>query len=196
MPSLRNLLRPKRKRAEVVLAPELTEFDRETVRLAKPYTMTSPQRLQALILAIRHVVRRKLPGAIVECGVWRGGSMFAAARTLLDAGDPTRELYLYDTFSGMPPPGDEDVRHTDGQSAAALMADPREEQTRAVAGLQIVKQTMAASGYDAGRVHFIPGKVEDTIPAQAPQQIALLRLDTDWYSSTLHELEHLYSRLQ
>lgn len=196
MPSLRNWLRPAHsKQRGPALAPELSEFDRETVRLAQPNTMTSPQRLQALILATRHVVRRQLPGAIVECGVWRGGSMFTAARTLLDAGDGTRELYLYDTYSGMPAPGEQDVRHSDGQSAATLMLDPAEEQTRAIAGLQTVKDTMASSGYDGARVHFIPGKVEETIPAIAPAEIALLRLDTDWYSSTLHELEHLYSRL-
>ena len=45
------------------------------------------------------------------------------------------------------------------------------------------------------RIHFVEGKVEDTIPAHAPERIALLRLDTDWYESTRHELEHLYPRL-
>ncbi len=49
--------------------------------------------------------------------------------------------------------------------------------------------------YPAERVHFVPGKVEDTVPQKAPESIALLRLDTDWYSSTRHELEHLYPRL-
>lgn len=121
--------------------------------------------------------------------------MFAASRTLLNAGDRTRELYLYDTYSGMPAPGEHDVRRSDGQSAATLLVDPQEEQTRAIAGLQTVKETMASSGYDAEKIHFVPGKVEETIPAIAPAEIALLRLDTDWYSSTLHELEHLYSRL-
>jgi elongation factor P hydroxylase len=45
------------------------------------------------------------------------------------------------------------------------------------------------------RVHLVQGLVEETLPAQAPESIALLRLDTDWYKSTLHELEHLYPRL-
>jgi hypothetical protein len=40
------------------------------------------------------------------------------------------------------------------------------------------------------------GKVEDTIPADIPEKIALLRLDTDWYESTKHELIHLFPRLQ
>jgi O-methyltransferase len=49
--------------------------------------------------------------------------------------------------------------------------------------------------YPPERVHLIPGLVEDTVPAQAPTQIAILRLDTDWYASTKHELQTLYPRL-
>jgi O-methyltransferase len=196
MPSIRQLLAGKKKRPAASLAPELTPYDVQTIELAKPDTMTSPQRLQALILAIRYVHRRKLPGAVVECGVWRGGSMFAAARTLLDLRDTSRDLYLYDTFSGMPAPTDADRRHHDGASAATLLEDPGEDMTRAEAALDIVKATMARSGYPYDKTHFIQGKVEDTIPGIAPPAIALLRLDTDWYSSTLHELTHLYSRLQ
>jgi hypothetical protein len=181
------------KRASV--APELSEFDRETLAVVRPHTMTSPQRVQALILATRYIAKRRIPGAIVECGVWRGGSMLAAARTLLDAGDPTRELYLFDTFSGMPEPGPDDVRAHDGAAASALLRDPSEEQTRAEASLDTVKATMALSKFDPLRVHYVAGKVEETVPAAAPQAIALLRLDTDWYESTRHELEHLFPRL-
>ena len=54
---------------------------------------------------------------------------------------------------------------------------------------------MAETGYPQQRIHFRQGRVEDTIPAQAPERIAILRLDTDWYSSTKHELDHLYDRL-
>jgi hypothetical protein len=65
----------------------------------------------------------------------------------------------------------------------------------AVAGIDDVREGMAETGYPADRVHLHPGLVEDTVPEQAPDTIALLRLDTDWYSSTKHELEHLYTRL-
>jgi hypothetical protein len=54
---------------------------------------------------------------------------------------------------------------------------------------------MAETGYPPERIHYHAGKVEDTIPAGAPAEIALLRLDTDWYESTRHELEHLYDRV-
>ena len=88
--------------------------------------MTSPEKLNALILAIRHVVKHKIPGDIVECGVWRGGSMQATAAHPARSGDTSRDLYLFDTFEGMPPPTEEDLRH-DGKSAADLLAAKRKD---------------------------------------------------------------------
>src|SRR5215472_14513832 len=76
----------------------------------KPFTLTSPERIGSLVDAVRYVSKSGIPGAIVECGVWRGGSMMAAALTLLEAGDP-RELYLFDTYAGMTEPTDSDFDH-------------------------------------------------------------------------------------
>jgi hypothetical protein len=61
--------------------------------------------------------------------------------------------------------------------------------------LDEVKRNLARTGYPAERVVYVQGKVEDTIPGTLPERTALLRLDTDWYSSTRHELEHLYPGL-
>jgi len=63
------------------------------------------------------------------------------------------------------------------------------------APLEEVKDVLYGTGYPKERIHFIAGKVEDTIPGSAPASIALLRLDTDWYASTKHELVHLFPRL-
>jgi len=173
-------------------------FDAEakaTIRAVRERTMTAQDKLFALIVATRHVAAHGIPGAIVECGVWRGGSMQAVARTLLECGEAERELHLFDTFAGMPPPADVDRRH-DGMSAAELLAGrDRSRHIWAIADLDDVRAGMAATGYPAAHVHFHPGLVEETIPAEAPGEIALLRLDTDWYGSTLHELEHLYDRV-
>jgi hypothetical protein len=62
-------------------------------------------------------------------------------------------------------------------------------------GLEQVQAVVDRSGYPTELVRLVPGRVEDTVPRHAPGQIALLRLDTDWYESTRHELEHLYPRL-
>ena len=55
-----------------------------------------------------------------------------------------------------------------------------------------VKANLRGTGYPEGQMHFVAGDVLQTIPAHLPSRIALLRLDTDWYKSTLHELQHLY----
>ena len=162
-----------------------------------PYTLTSPERIFSLIEAVTHVARQNIPGAIVECGVWRGGSMMATALTLRSMNRSDRDLYLFDTFEGMTRPQDVDI-HASGQAAMTeFVEEQRGEDSSAVcyASLDEVKSAMARTGYDPARVHFIRGKVEETIPSQAPESIALLRLDTDWYESTRHELEHLYPRL-
>jgi hypothetical protein len=64
-----------------------------------------------------------------------------------------------------------------------------------VAGVQSVRKNVLSTGYPEEKLHLVQGKVEDTLPAAAPERIALLRLDTDWYESTRHELVHLYPRL-
>jgi O-methyltransferase len=168
---------------------------REVIRAVRPWTMTSNEKLFALVVAVRYVVDNAIPGDVVECGVWRGGSMQAIARVLAARGATDRELHLFDTFEGMPPPTEEDVRQGGPTAAQMLATRPRTAKVWAVAGLDDVKAGMEQVGYPSERVHYHPGLVEDTIPGAAPAQIALLRLDTDWYASTKHELEHLYGRV-
>ncbi len=176
--------------------PDYDDHVKATITAVRPWTMVSREGLNALIQATAYVSRHGIEGDIVECGVWRGGSMQAVARTLLEHGDDQRHLYLFDTFEGMPPPGEFDVRH-DGSPARDLLArdEARQSTVWAVAGLDDVKGAMAAVGYPAERIHYVKGRVEETTPGQAPARIAILRLDTDWYESTRHELEHLYPRL-
>lgn len=166
------------------------------IRRVGPRTMTGFDKLYGLVLATRYVVQHSIPGDIVECGVWRGGSMQAAALTLMGAGVTDRDLHLFDTFEGMPPPTEHDRRVGGGAAAADLLAKhSRDHKVWAVADLDDVQQGMREVDYPAERVHFHKGMVEETIPDQAPDKIAILRLDTDWYESTRHELEHLYHRL-
>jgi O-methyltransferase len=170
------------------------DFEPETVdviRRARPYTKTSLEAIEALCSATRHVVRAGIPGAIVECGVWKGGSMLAVATTLARLGATHRDLYLYDTFAAqMPDATAADVRVLDGLEGANPVAVDLDGQTSA-AGVH----ALISTAYPAEHVHTVEGRVEDTIPARAPREVALLRLDTDWYESTRHELEQLYPRL-
>lgn len=170
--------------------PDLTPAEIEDIEACRPYTKTSLERMVALCRAVEHVHREDVPGAIVECGVWKGGSMMLAARTLRRLGG-ARDLYLYDTFEGMTPPGEADVTHY-GRRALDHVA---REVHRTRADVHHVVTNLLATGYPAERLRFVKGRVEETLPARRPDRIALLRLDTDWYESTRHELEHLYPRL-
>lgn len=164
-------------------------------RACAPYTLTSMERMYGLYQAARHIIDAKIPGDWVECGVWQGGSMMLCAMTLNRYGTTDRELYLYDTYAGMPAPSDHD-RDYSGISAEALLSKKQSaEHYMCRAGLECVQEHLHSTKYPPGLMHFVQGKVEETIPKVIPDRIALLRLDTDWYESTLHELEHLYSRL-
>ncbi len=180
--------------------PLPADFDTKAadiIRRVRPYTMTSPERLFSLIHAVRYVSAASIPGDVVECGVWRGGSMMASALTLLECSDTQRELHLFDTFEGMSPPTALDVT-VDGQTASDLLASPRTsdpESPWCYAGIDDVRAAMCSTGYPLERIHYVQGRVEDTIPGNVPARIAILRLDTDWYESTRHELEHLYPLL-
>jgi O-methyltransferase len=174
---------------------DFEEADKELYRRVGPYTMTTPPRIYALVRAVEYVAAREIPGAIVECGVWRGGSMMAAALTLLRLGATDRELYLYDTFAGMPPPSEADTTRS-GEHAADLLAhEDQDSHLWAIASLADVRDAVLGVGYPEERIRFVEGRVENTLPADAPEEIAVLRLDTDWYESTKHELVHLYPRL-
>jgi O-methyltransferase len=185
-----------RRAAEGSRFTDLEPWVARIIAKAAPFTMTSDERISALCHAVRYVTKHGIPGDIAECGVWRGGSMMAAALTLLGERDLARTLYLFDTFEGMPPPTDIDRAAESGKSAALLL-EAADESSLIVARapLDDVRANLASTNYPADRIRFIKGRVEDTIPREAPERIAILRLDTDWYASTRHELIHLYPRL-
>jgi hypothetical protein len=185
----------------VIGTPVPAEYDDEladTFRRVRRHTLTSAARVASLCDSVEYLVRNDIEGDLAECGVWKGGSMMAAALTLLRLGDTSRHLYLYDTYEGMTEPSAEDVSSPyDGYSPHKRWKRITSRGGRwAGVGVAEVRAALESTGYPSDQVHCIAGKVEDTIPAQSPPgPIALLRLDTDWYASTKHELEHLYPAL-
>lgn len=177
---------------------DISEVDKLAAHAVDEFTMTSLERRYHLLQSVRYVAKHRIPGSIVECGVWRGGSMMLVAKTLIECGDTSRDLYLYDTFEGMPPPTKEDRDYAAQSAAARLEAEGTskiESGVWAISSLEEVRRNMESVGYPEEKLHYVRGKVESTIPACIPDQIALLRLDTDWYESTAHELAHLYPKL-
>lgn len=200
-PARRLVLRMLEKPAAVPVAaePELPRdfdaADREMFEAVRTFTMSSPERVWSLSNAVKHIARHRLRGAIVECGVWRGGSMMTVARTLLELGETGYDLYLFDTFEGMSEPTERDVMDTGATAFDLLASFDKESRMWGYVPLGQVQAAVHSVGYPRDRIHFVKGKVEDTIPGQAPERISLLRLDTDWYESTRHELVHLFPRL-
>jgi hypothetical protein len=118
-----------------------------------------------------------------------------AALALKQAGADDREIWLYDTFEGMTEPGELDIRY-DGKPACERWREFRQAgRGWCLAGLEEVMANMAATGYPPERLRFVKGRVEETVHREAPERIALLRLDTDWYRSTQAEMEALFPRL-
>lgn len=163
-------------------------------RKCKDLTMTSIERMYALYNATRYVTESGVPGAIVECGVWRGGSAMLCALTLQTLKESSRRIYLYDTFQGMAEPTDRDIHLLTEERASTRWDRTRRESFTdwCYSPLSEVKENLFSTGYPRHNLIFVEGKVEETIPRLVPDKIAILRLDTDWYESTLHELTHLY----
>ncbi|MDX6693326.1 MAG: O-methyltransferase [Blastocatellia bacterium] len=181
--------------ASVALPPDFSEEERRICEAVAPFTMTSVERIVSLAQATKYVAENNIRGDIVECGVWKGGSMMVVAYTLQSLGDTSRKLYLYDTFAGMSAPTERDRRY-DGEYADNLLSEMEKNTWLwCYASKDEVAANLQSTGYPAENVILIEGKVEETIPQTLPDSIALLRLDTDWYESTKHELTHLYPRL-
>jgi O-methyltransferase len=179
---------------------DLTPQECQIIDFARRFTMSKDAaRIYPIVSAASYVAQNKIPGSIVECGVWRGGMMVAAAKTLLSLGVMDRDIYLFDTFAGMTPPTNKDV-DTRGNQAITEFNLASKTHDGVVdwcyASLEDVTANMHSTGYPKEKIHFIKGKVEETLPATAPETISILRLDTDWYESSKHEMVHLFPRLQ
>ncbi len=180
------------------LPVEATSREREIVESVRPFTMTSSERIWSLLKAVEYVHTNKVAGDFVECGVWRGGSVLAMIAQLKNLNAPERKIWLYDTFEGMTAPTSHDVDSVGGVSAAKLLSTTAVADGNNVwclASLEDVETNLSKTSYSTEQLVFVKGDVASTLKESAPSEIALLRLDTDWYESTKAELEILYPKL-
>lgn len=145
------------------------------------YTMLGCRRGRYLYELADEAVRRDVPGALVDRGVWNGGST-----ALLSAGAPQREVWAFDSFEGLPEPS---AAELDGVDAAAFTGDclGAEENLRLVVGQH----------GSPGRLNIRKGWFEHTLVPAAPEigPIAVLHADGDWYESILTTLDALYDQV-
>lgn len=148
-----------------------------TVRAASPYTLMSYARLRTL-WAVAGSIR--VPGAVVECGTYKGGSAAVLARRALG-----RSLWLFDSWEGCPEPSAVDV---DARGRSGRRGDFQASETEV---RQLLFDTLA---HDEDRIHLVRGWFDETIPSSKHLvgPIALLHLDGDWYESTFTCLSELY----
>jgi len=177
--------------------PAMSESFIGFMKRCMPFTMTTSERQFALHKAVQYIARAGIEGDYVECGVWRGGASMMAALTLAEAGQAHRNIWLYDTFAGMSRPTEVDRRTKSATPAMVKWSELQREGFNewCFAPIDQVRANMSLTGYPAERIRYVQGMVEDTIPATLPSRIALLRLDTDFYESTMHEMRHLYPLL-
>ena len=165
----------------------------ELYKKVKDYTLVPVERCFTLYQTVKYILKNNIEGDLVECGVWKGGSSMLMAYILKDAGEAKRKIYLYDTFEGMTKPGEMDGLEEKKQWEQGRVTDTLNNMC--YSPIEEVKANMERTGYPAEKIIMVKGKAEDTLPGTLPSKISLLRLDTDWYESTKHELQHLYPLL-
>lgn len=140
-----------------------------------------------------NIINEKTKGAFVECGVCKGGSSMVMAYAL-EYFKEERELVLYDTFSGMTKPTDKDTKFSHGEERKYLEkwkeCQKNDYTDWCYGSLEEVQKNLDKCGYDG--VTFIKGDVLNTLPEMAPELIAVLRIDTDFYNSTKHIMNTLF----
>src|SRR5271166_822309 len=154
----------------------------------KDFSIPSLEATVSLVHNIKHVINKNIPGAFVECGVYRGGSAIAMIKALQLYNATDREIYLYDSFEGMPEPDNSNI---DVEIGVGPALDQYNEHKGKGGWLTVdfgeVVDRLLFTKYPTDNIRILKGLVEDTIPAFVPTQIALARFDTDYYKSTKHE---------
>jgi O-methyltransferase len=154
---------------------------------AEAETMVGLRRLDNLQHCIVDVLRRDVPGDLIETGAWRGGATILMRAVLAAYGDGERRVWVADSFQGLPRP--------DPGRWPAEAGDRHWTSERLAVPLEEVKANFARYGLLDEQVRFLPGWFSETLPTAPIERLAVLRLDGDMYGSTMEALEALYPKL-
>jgi len=151
--------------------------------------------------ALQYLIQNGIEGDLVECGVFRGDMQVKWIYVLQELGQ-TRDIYLYDTFTGLTAPTEFDYelsghnkQLSTGEGTLEFWELQQKEGGWCACPLEVVKNRLKATGYPEEKLHYIVGDVQETLQQTVPEKIAFLRLDTDFYDSSRAELEALYDRV-
>jgi O-methyltransferase len=154
---------------------------------AEAETMIGLRRLENLQRCIEQVMRDRIPGDLIETGVWRGGATIFMRAVLKVYGDPRRVVWVADSFQGLPDP--------DPQRYPVDAGDRHSTFPELAVSLEDVKENFRRYDLLDDRVRFLPGWFRDTLPSAPIDQLSVIRLDGDMYASTIEALEALYPKL-
>ncbi len=165
---------------------------KRVIEEVRPYTMVPDEGLRATIILTLQTIAGNIPGDLVECGVWRGGSSFAMLLAQRYAfGEIKRPLWMYDSFQGMSPPCENDSAVTHDWYARSLSSQPDPDgQDYCKAPIAKVLDALSLFGLH-NYVNIRKGWLADTLPKEKPEAIAVLRIDCDWYEPVKLVLEQL-----
>jgi O-methyltransferase len=168
------------------------------INISSKFSMTGNERMYLLSQAILNAKEKRLDGDFVECGVWRGGNILLY-KLLNDFYSLNKTIFAYDTFEGMTEPEGIDIDHQGNSAKKRLLANNKSENLNNIhcfSTIDSVKKNISECT-NLKNINFIVGPVEKTLlkKKNLPKKISVLRLDTDWYSSTKIELKILYPRL-
>tara|TARA_B110001450_G_scaffold254416_1_gene279720 strand:+ start:577 stop:1335 length:759 start_codon:yes stop_codon:yes gene_type:complete len=178
---------------------QFNKNDQSIVNLYSQYSMTSDLRRLALLKSFHYIKDNKIKGDFVECGVWEGGNIMTLNH-LENIYKTNQKIYAYDTFLGMSEPTKFDIKIKDGTIATKKFEKFKDEDNFSEwdkCTIEKVIENFTKHNLDMDNLNLIKGKVESTLldKNNLPENISLLRLDTDFYESTKIELEKLYPLL-
>jgi hypothetical protein len=178
---------------------EINSYEKKIISTCLKFSMTNNIRMSALVGSFKHIFYNKIPGDFVECGVWRGGNLILLQK-LQEKYSLNRKIFAYDTFEGLSNPGIHDYDNQNVHANFYLKIEKKDrliKNTHCFTPIEDVKKNYQLNTKKNKNLILIKGKVEETlkINKNLPKKISLLRLDTDFYSSTKIELEKLWSLL-
>jgi O-methyltransferase len=170
----------------------------DAINVCKSFSMTGELRMYVLSQAIEYIYKKKLEGDFVECGVWRGGNLMLMNK-LNDFYSLEKIIYGFDTFEGMTSPNNYDVDYKNISASSQMNSSLKSKDLKNVHCYSPIEEVInnIKNYSNINNVKLIKGRVEETLLNQnnLPKKISLLRLDTDFYDSTLIELKLLYPLL-
>ena len=167
------------------------EFDKHYMN-GPAVSMLPLARLDNLQFCMEDVLKRGVPGDFIETGVWRGGATIFMRALLRVHGVTDRLVWAADSFEGLPEPDAERFPLEAKAHSGPVMTNVFQH---LAAGLEQVQQNFRAFGQLDDQVRFLKGWFKDTLPTAPIQQLAVLRLDGDYYESTMDALTNLYDKV-